>query len=290
MGRVDEPCAGPLSSGLATGFVDLASLARHFSDIPHTNQRRYERTVMALNEAGCGANMREQPVPGSGMPNVICMLPGETEARILIGAHFDKVPRGDGVADNWSGVSLLVELYRYLAMRPRRLTFVFIAFTAEERGLTGSKHYARGMDERQREMTLAMINIDTLGLTTTKVDPAGADKQLLCMLEATAGAIGEPLDKKVLGAVEESDHDVFRRAGIPVIRLHSLDETSMRLIHTHRDRLESFRFDAYQSSYRLLAAYLAVIDAVLSASLSPSASLSQLITARSLAETRRPPG
>jgi hypothetical protein len=53
-------------------------------------------------EAGCGdQHISEQPVKGSKLPNVICILPGSSDKVIIVGAHFDRAPEGDGVVDNW---------------------------------------------------------------------------------------------------------------------------------------------------------------------------------------------
>jgi Zn-dependent M28 family amino/carboxypeptidase len=123
-----------------------------------------------FGEAGCSdQHLLEQPVKGSNLPNVICVLPGASDKVIIIGAHFDRVPEGDGVVDNWSSVSLLPTLYEGLKSLPRKHTYIFIGFTDEERGLVGSKYYVTQMTQAQVAATDAMVNIETLGLGPTKV-------------------------------------------------------------------------------------------------------------------------
>ena len=122
--------------------------------------------------------MSEQPVKYSKVPNVICVLPGVSDRVIIVGAHFDRVSTSDGVADNWSGASLLPSLYESVKIEPRQHTYVFIGFTDEEQGLVGSRFYARKMTPEQVAATDAMINLDTLGLAPTEVWAHRSDKRL----------------------------------------------------------------------------------------------------------------
>ena len=84
------------------------------------NKRREETLKQMFAEAGCDdRHLSEQPVKGSKLPNVICVLPGSSDKFIIVGAHFDHVSVGDGVVDNWSGASLLPSLYEAVKHRNR---------------------------------------------------------------------------------------------------------------------------------------------------------------------------
>lgn len=104
------------------------------------NQLREDKIREWFAQSGCEkANLSEQPVKFGLPPNVICILPGETQDVIIVGAHTDKVMRaGDGVVDNWSGATMLPNLLFSLSGVKRHHTFVFIGFSAEERGMVGS--------------------------------------------------------------------------------------------------------------------------------------------------------
>jgi hypothetical protein len=116
-------------------------------------------------EAGCDdQHLSEQPVKGSKLPNVICILPGSSDKIIIVGAHFDHVSEGDGVVDNWSGASVLPSLYESVRIVPRKHTYIFIGFTDEEQGELGSRFYVRHMSKDQVAGSDAMVNLDTLGL------------------------------------------------------------------------------------------------------------------------------
>jgi hypothetical protein len=105
------------------------------------NDAQRERTLKGLFvEAGCEEiNIVEQPVQGWPLPNVICTLPGSSDRTIIVGAHYDHISPGDGVVDNWSGAALLPSLVFSLSAMKRHHTFVFVGFTAEEKGEIGSE-------------------------------------------------------------------------------------------------------------------------------------------------------
>ncbi len=76
------------------------------------DKQREETLKQMFKEAGCDdPHLTEQSVKGSKLPNLICVLPGNSENSVIVGAHFDHVDAGAGVVDNWSGSSLLSSLY-----------------------------------------------------------------------------------------------------------------------------------------------------------------------------------
>src|SRR5205809_151294 len=105
------------------------------------NDRTREATLKTLFESvGCrGDKLVEQPVKGLKEPNLICTLPGQTDSVVVVGAHYDHAELGDGVADNWSGASLLPSFYQVLSSPQPQKTFVFVGFAGEEQGLIGSR-------------------------------------------------------------------------------------------------------------------------------------------------------
>jgi peptidase M28-like protein len=147
------------------------------------NQQRESTLKKIFAEAGCNdQHLSEQPVKGSKLPNVVCLLPGSSEKIIIVGAHFDRVSEGDGVVDNWSGASLLPSLFEAVKVEPRKHTYIFIGFTEEEKGEIGSHYYARQMTREQVAATDAMVNMDTLGLAPTEVWATHSDKDLISRL------------------------------------------------------------------------------------------------------------
>jgi hypothetical protein len=73
--------------------------------------------------------------------------------------------------------------------------------------------------------------------------------------------INSPLAVMNVDGMGQSDNDTFRVAKIPEICVHSVTQDTMHVIHSHNDQLSAIRRDDYYESYRLMAAYLASIDA-----------------------------
>jgi Zn-dependent M28 family amino/carboxypeptidase len=226
------------------------------------NPEREKVLETLFEEAGCkGDQLAEQPVKGSRTPNVICTLKGADEATVVVGAHYDKVDIGNGVVDNWSGASLLPSLFQGLRTKPHRVTFVFIGFSSEEKGLIGSRFYADRLSKEQRQTLRAMVNLDSLGLSDTKVWLSYADKKLAAAAFKVAGALNLPLAAVNVEQVGLSDASSFREKKIPTIDFHSVTQETLPILHSVRDTFAAIRLPAYQNSYILLAAYLTHLDA-----------------------------
>ena len=226
-----------------------------------SNRERKEALRELFEEAGCkGDWLTEQPVKGSRVPNVICTLQGTGDWVIVVGAHFDKVRIGKGLVDNWSGALLLPSLFQSLSGQSRQFTFVFIGFTNEERGLVGSEFYVKHLTEENRAKIRAMVNMDSLGLSSTKVWVSRADKNLLLALSRLAHAMKLPVDGVNVEKVGDSDSKPFARNGIPSIDFHSVTQDTLPILHSRRDNLSAIVLEDHYNTYYLLAAYLAFLD------------------------------
>jgi hypothetical protein len=170
--------------------------------------------------------------------NVVGILEGVGELKdetIVVGAHYDHLGYGgsgslapwtkeihNGADDNSSGTSALLEIAQQLASRktPSRRRIVFIAFSAEERGLIGSDRYVKEPLIALHK-TIAMVNLDMVGrLTDNKLIVTGTGtsdvwEPLLDKLNETAKF---EMTRKPEG-VGPSDHQSFYLKDIPVLHL-----------------------------------------------------------------------
>lgn len=214
-----------------------------------------------LAETGCkGKNLSEQIFEPNLPPNVICVLPGQTQQVILVGAHTDHVNRGDGVVDNWTGAVLLPALLYSLSARPHHHAFVFVGFSAEERGLVGSHYYADHLTTAQRAQIDAMVNFDSLGLGPTEVWASHADKVLLDTLERVATASKLPLTMMNPENGASADSESFAHYRIPRITLHSVTLQTWSILHSPLDQMAAVNINDYYESYKLIAEYVAYLD------------------------------
>lgn len=263
---------------LITVFVSAAALAADYFEIVRRpeienrlksfSQNDTEREAILKKmfaDAGCAEHLSEQVVKHSKQPNLICVLPGQKEGVIIVGAHLDHVREGDGVVDNWSGASLLPSLYEGLRMQSKPVlhTFIFVAFAGEEAGLLGSEAYVRNMSKEDVSRTKAMINLECLGLGPTKVWMSHSDPQLAGALNGAAFVLHASLSAVNVERVGTTDSEQFAKRKIPRITIHSLTQDTLPLLHTSRDRLDAIHLDDYYETYRLLSGYLVYLDDLL---------------------------
>ncbi|HUQ50284.1 MAG TPA: M28 family peptidase [Terriglobales bacterium] len=231
------------------------------------NPERKAALVLLFQEAGCSESLSEQVVKGSKIPNVVCTLKGETDSVIVVGAHFDRSDEGDGIVDNWSGASLLPTLFESLKQAKRKHTYIFVGFTDEEKGLVGSQYYVKLLKKEDIAKIHAMVNLDTLGLGDTEVWVSRADNKLVTAIATIASSMSLPVTGMNVDDVGTTDSESFREKKIPAITLHSLTQDTMQYIHSPKDNLKAIKAKEYYQSYRLIAAYLAFLDQVLTADL-----------------------
>ncbi|RSZ38422.1 MULTISPECIES: M28 family metallopeptidase [unclassified Variovorax] len=161
--------------------------------------------------------------------------PGET---VIYSAHWDHLgvgapdAKGDriynGAVDNGTGLAALIEMGRAFASarsKPDR-SVVFLAVTAEERGLLGSEFYgARPL--YPLEKTVAVINMDALspeGTARNFSTSGSAVSQLQDLLVEQARGFGlayatDPHPEA--GHFFRSDHFSFAKRGVPALSFAS---------------------------------------------------------------------
>ena len=170
--------------------------------------------------------------------NVAGVLPGTDKAAeyVVISAHLDHVgvgrpdAKGDtiynGAMDNAVGTAAMLEVARRFqasGKAPRR-SILFVAVTAEEKGLVGSEYFAANPTVPKGAI-VADVNLDMPILTYDFVDLVayGADRSTLGKLvEAAAAAEGvklvpDPTPEEA--SFVRSDHYSFVKAGIPAVSL-----------------------------------------------------------------------
>lgn len=246
---------------LRFSLVPRAGVEARLGQYHGSNIEREATLKRMFADAGCGDQVFEQPLRFRP-PNLICVLPGNSERFIIVGAHFDRVTAGDGVADNWSGASLLPSLYEAIKIEPREHTYVFVAFTDEEMGLIGSRFYARSMTREQVSATDAMINLDTLGLDSTHVWVSHSNKDLVRALGYIAQLLKSPLTGIDFEEIGSTDSESFSKRRIRSLTVHSLNQKveDTGILHSRKDNISAMHLDEYYETYRLLAAYLVYLD------------------------------
>ncbi|MGH9398099.1 MAG: M28 family metallopeptidase [Terriglobia bacterium] len=254
----------PLAISLHIQHVPLQIIEQRLKSAPRSNPQREVTLRKMFLAAGCpAARLTEEPVDPGQPPNLICTMPGKESSLIIVGGHLDKVRRGDGIVDDWSGSSMLPSLYTSLHATPRRHTFLFIAFTEEEKGLVGSKFYVRHLSRGFIQRIRAMVNLECLGMNPAEVWEDHAARPLLASLYRVSHSMGIIIPDVDLEGVGRDDAMSFRHRKAPTITIHSLTQDTVRVLHSKRDNISAEHMNDYYQSYRLVAAYLAYLDRTL---------------------------
>lgn len=182
-------------------------------------------------------NTETRPMPSS---NVIGMIPGGDpklkDEVVILSAHLDHIGVGkpdktgdtinNGAEDNAIGVaSLIEEAKRFAASgKPPRRTVMFLAVTAEEKGLVGSDYFANNPTVPLKSI-VADVNLDMPLITYPFEDMVvfGAQRSTLGpIVERAVASVGvsmspDPMPEE--GIFVRSDHFRFVQKGIPSVFL-----------------------------------------------------------------------
>jgi|TARA_B100001964_G_C14229970_1_gene599527 hypothetical protein len=199
--------------------------------------------------------VKKQPIGRNRANNVICHLEGKSDFMFIVGAHYDRMGTGPGVADNWSGIVLISRLVEALQLMETNHTWEIIAFGEEETGTYGSKAYMR---DHKGKPIISMINVDTLGLGPLKFD-SRSSQGLKCIAEKIATDIEVQLSPSHLQETT-GDWEPFDRRGIDFLSLHSLDRRLIRKLHTRRDSWKAISENRMQEAWRLLVSLSSLLD------------------------------
>ncbi|MFA6117673.1 MAG: M28 family peptidase [Sphingomonas sp.] len=221
IGWIQKPAAEALFASAGKDFAALSAAAKvkGFKAVP----------------LGVKANVSfANTIRRQASKNVIGILPGteRPDEVVLYSAHWDHLGRCDavkgddicnGAVDNASGVAALVAMAEanYKAGAAKR-SQVFLAVTAEESGLLGSKFYAEN-PVYPLGKTVGGVNMDALKIYPEAKDfvITGAGKsELEDMVKPMVAAQGrriapEPTPER--GYYYRSDHFSFAKLGVPML-------------------------------------------------------------------------
>jgi len=165
--------------------------------------------------------------------NVIGWIDNKSTKTVVIGAHYDhvgitrsrtgsdKTPQiHNGADDNASGTAALLELARWAVNNGNlKYNYIFAAFSAEEKGLFGSKAFCSQPWVNNNNIVY-MLNMDMVGRLGCQGDTISALgiassvvwDQMIDTIQHPDFSI-----KKIWGAPAFSDHSPFLKKGIPIM-------------------------------------------------------------------------
>ena len=178
---------------------------------------------------------------------------------ILIGAHYDyigtiKPENGDFIAnganDNASGTSTVLELARYFGtQKTNKRSLIFALFSAEEKGLLGSKHLAKKLKEEGLNL-YTMLNFEMTGVPLKGKDYfmyiTGYDMSNLAEVSnkyAKENLVGFLPTAKEFNLYQRSDNYPFHgEFGVPSHTFCTFDFTNFNYYHKVGDEPDLMDF------------------------------------------------
>jgi Zn-dependent M28 family amino/carboxypeptidase len=231
--KADDPklaFAGWLSRQAGDKLLALAGRTVE-SALKEADAKGFKAVPLGFKLTGSFPTKVEQMVSN----NVIGMVEGSDPAlkdeAVMFTAHWDHLGVGravigdtiyNGAADNATGCAILMELARQwaaLSPKPKR-SALFLAVTAEEKGLLGSKFYAQHpvVPLGKTAIDLNFDMILPLGVPETVV-VNGAERTtawpVVQEMASRHGLVIEPDSRAHLGVFYRSDHFSMARAGVP---------------------------------------------------------------------------
>jgi hypothetical protein len=219
-------------------------------------------------------DVRFEPFTFSGgyaSRNVIAEITGRSDPgdMIIICGHYDSISPSatrqtlaPGADDNASGTAAVIEAARILASFPLDFTVRFIAFSAEEWGLWGSRdHAARARAAGER--IIGVINLDMIAYADAmpedlEVIVNGPSEWLADRLIASAALYADLTARKTVDAsFVYSDHSPFWDNGYQA--LLAIEDNPLRNPYYHQttDTIDTLNFEFFTDSTRASLALLA---------------------------------
>jgi hypothetical protein len=228
------------------GLKVTGSLSREASETLFAGAPRTFAQVDAASEEGSVRGFalkprmrieRESTWKEITSPNVVGMVRGSDPALaaeiVVLGGHLDHLGVGqaingdaiyNGALDNAAGSATLIEVAKATAAAPPKRSVLFVATTAEEKGLLGAAYYAENPTV-PADKVVAMVDLDMPILTYDFQDVVAYGAQHSTVAEFVAAAAGEmgvtvspdPIPQETIFV--RSDHYEYVKQGVPAIML-----------------------------------------------------------------------
>jgi hypothetical protein len=205
--------------------------------------------------------------------NIIGFIDNSAKLTVVITAHYDHLGFGsfgskykgqkkihNGADDNASGTAALLELAYFFQnnKKKEKYNFLFIAFSAEEKGLLGSKYFVKNP-------TLALVdinyvlNMDMVGRMEVNMPLTieGLGSSLVwetTLNEVSCDAFPLTLKKREDGP---SDHAAFFKVGIPALHFWTGNHNDY---HLPSDDADKINFDAESQIISFIEAFILKMD------------------------------
>lgn len=257
----------PKHTQMYTNYHRYMSRGSVLQEVEKGNSR-----VFILTDQAQATNLSvqlENKVEELSLTNVAGMIEGKRKDEFVVfSGHYDHIGirpavDGDSIAngadDDASGVTAMMLLADYYKKQeqPER-TLLFVAFTAEEIGGYGSRHFSQQLNPDQ---IVAMFNIEMVG----KPSKFGPNSAYLTGFERSN--LGELMQKRLEGTTYSlhpdpypdqnlfyrSDNATLARLGVPAHTISSVQIDQDKTYHTVNDEFEVLDMPHFTSMIKAIA-------------------------------------
>ena len=167
--------------------------------------------------------------------NIIAFIDNKKKNTVIIGAHYDHIGYGgqysldrgineihNGADDNASGTAMLLSLAKQLNNKnDLENNYLFIAFSAEELGLIGSRYFVNS-DVFNKESINFMINLDMVGRLNVEKELSIFGVGTSSIFKQVVNSMNNNFKLKIIeDGTGPSDHTSFYNKDIPVLFFHT---------------------------------------------------------------------
>jgi aminopeptidase YwaD len=275
---------------------ELERIRRHLENIvgernPFTQPKHLENTAQYISDQfeAMGLKVTQEMVEfeGTQSQNILAQTSGVTDDLFVLAAHYDSVPNTPGADDNASAVAALLEIAHVLSQSSHKKSLIFSAFTLEEYGFIGAKHFIDLDIERKKRLS-GMISLEMVGFKNPQpnsqsyppyVDPSQypdtGDFIAVVGNESSAGltqALAQEMTHSTpalkvetlvvpgqgenFSEVRLSDHSPFWDAGIPAVMVTDTAFFRNPNYHQPSDTMETLDLEFIRDNAKAVTAFL----------------------------------
>lgn len=195
--------------------------------------------------------------------NIVGIIEGSLhpDSFLVISAHYDhlglmgKNTYFPGANDNASGISMLLDLARYYSLHKPKYSIIFIAFSAEEAGLLGSKYFVKNSPVDLKAIKF-VVNLDMVGTGEGGIAVVNATvyEDKFSVIDSLNQKNNYFKNIKKRGKAANSDHYSFTEANVPAFFIYTMG--GIQAYHDVNDISKTLPLSHYTQVFELVHQFL----------------------------------
>lgn len=225
---------------------------------------RMLQSVFDFSAKNISFNINQHFYPDFKTQNVLGMIRGsvQPDSFIVFTAHYDHLGMMGrktifpGANDNASGTAMLLALARHFSMPANKpkYSMLFIAFSAEEAGLLGSKYYTEHPLLPLSSIHF-LINLDLAGNGSEGITVVNATefKNQFHLLDSLNTALHALPSVHQRGKARNSDHYYFSEKGVPAFFIYTMGGAPW--YHDIHDKCNTLTLSHFDRFFNLITSF-----------------------------------